>query len=130
MSSQKIKQIVENLYEETKDNRIDWIKTETEGTFQVSFVDYSLRIWSRPKPSKFAEDDYFLGIYDQSGALMVETRSLEFSKETMKDLYELARRKAMGVEEALDRILDSIGGQGKSSVEIGSKEYYKSLGFK
>ncbi len=109
----KSTQLLLKLLEKTKRGDIQWNETEIEGTFQAAFPAYSVRISSEAEPGK-ALSDYFLKIYNQEGKQIEEISQytvaddLNSSYEAgqkLQELYEMARRIAMHVEEALDNLL-------------------------
>jgi len=103
----KTGRIVLKLSEMTHAGKVEWEETENEGIYMVAFRDYAVRIWR-------AGADYFIGIYNAEGVKIEEVSDVALSDDVsdaytkMGDLYEAARRRAMGVEDALDGILDSL----------------------
>lgn len=107
MSYQKIVLLIQKLIEKTSAAEIRWEDTEEENVYQVVLPEYSVRIWPRG-------EDFMLGIFNAQGALIEEVSDVYLTDELseayskMKDLYDSARRIAMGVEQALDSILSSL----------------------
>ena len=119
----KGKEIFLKLHEKTKRGEMNWEETETETEFQTVFPTYSIRI-GREEGGQYAIPPCYLRIFNQDGKLIEEIAEgdllgeWENAQPTMRELYELARRVAMRVEEALDNILSELGGK----VEHGPKK--------
>lgn len=115
--------IVLGLVKSTASKAIEWKESPREGAFQVSFKDYSVRLSVRPnrgtvQPDYVAEiissDGDIIDVFtdvDLAGANDVKD-DLEFQNvqwfATMRDLYSAARRQALGVDKALDAILNDL----------------------
>jgi hypothetical protein len=102
----------------SNEGKVRWEKTVDSGEYQAAFPHYSVRTFSRFNTEADVED-YFLQIFNDEGELVEEISDGEFSLmlgptavpsgfKVMKDLYEVARRTAMGVEAALDTILAEL----------------------
>jgi hypothetical protein len=112
MSYQKIADLIFKLHEKTVLGKVKWETTTTEGVYQAVFAGYSIRI------SKYPED-IVLQIYNEDGELIEEVNDSEVNKVSpytawtlMLNLYETARRVAMGTEEALDSIMSILDDDG------------------
>jgi len=115
-----------SLHEKTKRGEIKWEETENAKEFQVAFPTYSIRIGSQE--GQYGLPVYYLKIFNQEGKLIEEIGQDELGAGVypigpgpgarMQELYELARRIAMRVEEALDSILSELEGK----VERGPKK--------
>ncbi|RBC03299.1 hypothetical protein C3E97_004510 [Pseudomonas sp. MWU12-2115] len=109
MSYPKIAKLVETLAVQTESGSLQWAQTEKSDMFQASFPRYSIRLY--PKTASTFEVDYVLQILNDLGDIVEEVSDpdlrsvLENPFNKMRDLYEGARRSAMGVESALDDIL-------------------------
>jgi len=110
MSYPKLAQLVQKLATSTEYGAIDWARTEKPNYFQASLAEYSVRI-ALTNP---ARGDYLLQILDPFGDTVEEVTDdqlvqlLPNATAIMKDLYDVARRKVMGVEDALDAILKQL----------------------
>lgn len=76
----------------------------------------ALSDWSRPSWHVDQGEDYGISIVNKEGLVIEELDDVSLSAsgfrkplERMQDLYRRARRRAMGVERALDEILSSLG---------------------
>jgi hypothetical protein len=116
MSLDKQKNLVSLLLKKTYAGKLDWKPSVDDGSFQVSFAKYSVRISIK---LKLEEDDFAIEIIDASGTVIDAFTDFELitskapDDETnwyrvMKELYEIARRTALGSEQALSSILDEL----------------------
>ncbi len=99
--------LLNRLHRLTSMGKIEWELTETDETFQTSFLNYSVRIF--PQGS-----DYRLSVLNSEG-IVVETVNdpglFEVSDTAyadLKGLHELARSYALGGEQALDEIINAL----------------------
>lgn len=113
MSDEKIIEIIKRIYNKTNEGLIEWEPTERSIDYQVSFSNYSIRMSIATRSD--GDYDYIIKIINDYGDIIEEVNdedianSLPDSYEIMKSIYELARRKAMGVDNALDSILKDLG---------------------
>lgn len=113
MSYPKIVKLIETLLSQTEAGTLQWAQTEKSEIFQASFPRYSIRIYPQNDRSNL-QPDYFLQILNEVGEIVEvvsdpdlrDVMDMPFTK--MQNLYEGARRNAMGVESALDEILDFL----------------------
>lgn len=115
MSYPKIAKLVEVLLTQTAKGSLgslQWAPTENSDMFQASFPRYSIRLY--PQSINSFDVDYVLQILNELGEIVEEVTDrdlkdvLESPYEKLRDLHESARRSAMGVESALDEILDFL----------------------
>lgn len=117
MSYQKIADIITKVYERTNANLVEWEATEQQNKFQVSFANYSLRISVKENSLDPDDNDYIIYVINSYGEIVEEVSDEDLRQllpdafMKMKSIYELARRKAMGVDYALDSILDELNGE-------------------
>jgi len=113
MSYPKIARLVETLLLQTEAGTLQWAQTERSEIFQASFPRYSIRVYPDNNRSAL-QPDYFLQILNEVGEIVEEVSDpdlrdvMELAFTKMQNLYEGARRSAMGVESALDEILDFL----------------------
>lgn len=114
MSYNKIAVLIKKIHEKSTNGSIEWEGTEEEGTYQVSFSNYSVRISTRFNPAYPDQSDQIIQIINSSGELVEEVSDIDLKDlipkayEVMKNIHELARRQVMGVEHALDSILGEL----------------------
>jgi hypothetical protein len=92
-----------------------------EDVYQASFPGYSIRILERlTKESNAQSDavDCIVQIFNENGTLMEEIDDIQLREGweyetppfiTMDAIYVTARRTALGVEQALDNLLNELG---------------------
>ncbi len=117
MSIQKTGSIVRRLEKLTEQGKLEWEPTEKEDVFQVSFPSFSVRL--SKKPSQTEEGvDYIVSIYNSDGTLLESESDVNLrevlnepgeSYKTMKRLYDSARGYALGIEQALDNVIATLG---------------------
>ena len=65
MSYEKVGKLIDSLYTSSKHGNITWEESEVDGTYQVSFPKYSVRIFyktSSPNYGGEGTEDYFIQI--------------------------------------------------------------------
>jgi len=111
MASDKMVELVKKLVQRTVEGKVPWEQTESDGVFQAAFPGYAVRIFSRLEENRF---DYVLCLFNEEGVKIEEVTDVDLRDKIpaafliMKEMHDAARRKAMGVEEALDRILAEL----------------------
>ena len=120
MSYPKLGKVVETIKRKTDSGTLRWSQTETSGIFQVAFPSYAVRISKKENnTSSFStivlgRDFHIFSVYNDEGDIVESATTYELMKindeapAKMAELYETARRQAMGVEDALDSILDDL----------------------
>ena len=103
------------LDEKTRDSLVFWEETTEEGTYTADFGAYSLRVYKRLNPvDDKAQEDVCIGICDRSGKLLDEFTDLEIEAslgdayERMTRIYQMARRRALGVDHAVENIIAQL----------------------
>ncbi len=116
MSYPQMVYLVQKLYRRTDDGSVEWEATEIEGVFQAPFPEYTVRLsMQSPDGHVPGSEDYVLSIFDARGLEIEEVSDVDLAEdladsyEVMRHLYRAARRKAMGVDQALDSLLSSLG---------------------
>lgn len=113
MFVEKHRTLVRNLIERTNSGKIRWEESTQEGVFQVSFPEYTLVI--EIVETMNSGNDISIGVYNGVGSLVDSLTDTSISDgggqwySRMKDLYDTARRQALGADKALDEILKSLG---------------------
>lgn len=114
--------LVQNLYSRTREGEIDWHDTGLDRTFEATLGDYSLLLTQVPDRDYPDQPDYQLRVLSNVSQKEVERISntslrpvMDRSTEEglnpynlLDRTYELARRKALGVDRALESILESL----------------------
>lgn len=116
MSYPMMIKLVEKLHLRTIDGDLKWEETEDDGIYQVAFPNFSVRVSGLQ--SRGETLDYWVTIYNADGKLIDGVSDVDLKDELlkidltsyafMKELYDYARRVAMGVNDALSEILASL----------------------
>ena len=120
MAYRKLAKLALGLYRETVDGRVDWEETTSSGVYQASFSNYAVTI-SLQESQDDEENNVRISIYN-SEASMIESFSdsaldcdwffemdvTETPFKIMYELYEIARRTALGSEQAVNEILKEL----------------------
>ncbi|QQS36834.1 MAG: hypothetical protein IPM56_02420 [Ignavibacteriales bacterium] len=115
MEKNKLITLVEKLSSRSIKGELDWEQTDKEGIFQLTLAKYTIRISAHTSEEDPTSLDIFLTIYNEEGTLIERTvdydlkNDIQNSYQVFKEIYNNARRKAMGVDKALDDILTSLG---------------------
>lgn len=113
MTYSKFYQFIDRLHEMTLRNKVQWEDTSLEDTYQANFPKYSVRIKRKAQPRD--EDDFKISIFNEDGEAVEEFWDAELSRSAqsnyftiLRDIFETARRQALGTEEALDELLSAL----------------------
>jgi hypothetical protein len=110
MANEKIIAVLKQLVKKTEAKQIIWGPTEKADVFQAAFAKATIRL-SRRQPAKIQID-----IFNEEGMLVESTTDEAIAGDWpsswtfMKEMYDQARRQAMGVDVALDSLLEELGG--------------------
>jgi hypothetical protein len=116
MAYEKIIVLLKTIQQRTDQGRIVWAETSKSGIYQASFPKNQVWIGMRQGDEQQGVV-YVFGIHNENGTLIEEithedvTPEMGGGKEAfkfMKDLFEAARRRAMGVDQAIDDILSDL----------------------
>ncbi len=110
--------LLESLLARTNDGKVDWQKTADDDTFQAVLGGHIIAIARRSPTPDFS---FVLTIFNSNGdeiesisTVRVDLGLAEFDdaekrmKNMLAELFELARRRAHGAEEAIDAILQEL----------------------
>ena len=118
MSSKKYLQLVQLLIKKTDEETATWEPTSKEGVFSLSLPDYSVRISQVRNEDEPNATDVLFQIVDAQGRLIDAFRDLDAAAElsdkrqafeAMERMYKQARRVALGVDKALDTLIEQLG---------------------
>ena len=120
---QKLWKLIKRLHEKTKDASLTWEPLPSKNTFLAVFPSYAVSI--AEVPGEEDAPDYAITLLNEAGkplervtdVQLRETVSEEGQPETsafriMEELYNMARRSALGVDQALDKLLSSLDEDG------------------
>lgn len=113
MDKLKAEQFVRRICAKTMDGALRWQRMSTMGLFQTIFSSYILQFGFFQTHDG---DFYQMQLFDGDGDLLDSyrdddfgrTASLDSMQEVMKEAYDVARRSALGVEKAIDDILEEL----------------------
>ena len=111
MTMEKHLALVSELHEGTQEGILEWSSTLRPDAFEVPFANYTVRISAD-------EQDYRISVVDAIGRIIESFTHAEIATgpeaerqkyyKMLEEIYEMARRKAYGVDEALNDILEEI----------------------
>lgn len=112
----KVRSFIEKLAARTEQGKVSWERTADDGVYQASFPNYTVHVLTRHNPERRDETDYVLQIKDEDGAVIEDVSDETLSIRTgdpiskiMGAMFRQARRKALGVDKAVDAILSALG---------------------
>lgn len=112
MSDQRLLKLVSLLAQRTQANELLWEESEIPNAFSVSFTNGTARVEVRDSRAHRGDQEYVLKVLNSNGdeveRLSDESLDLDNSYAVMKGIYEGARRKAMGVDVAIDSMIDDL----------------------
>jgi len=114
MMSDKTYQIIEKVKEMTEAGKIEWEPTEKDDAFQASFADFTIRILLIPTRHAAEGNDVVFEIYNSNGNLVESADDVDMgayysdSYADMNEFYDTARGYALGVEQTLDSIIETL----------------------
>lgn len=117
MAASKPIRLLLQLLQKSHEGKVKWEKTVEDGEFQAAFPGFSVRLSTRPSHDTPDDIDYLLSIFNEQGELIEvmsdsdllhQGQSSPPAYKLMAELYGIARRTAMGVEQALDAILEQL----------------------
>jgi hypothetical protein len=115
MDTKKIEGLIVMLREKTVSNKVNWQKTTRVGSYLATFPGYSITISTRQRQQE-NDVDYIISIFDADGVLVESTDDVVLKQQNDKfnayvvlgEIYDVARRKALGVDKAIDKILSEL----------------------
>ena len=105
--NEKLVALLRRVYEKTQNGELRWEQTANPNAFTVSFARFSLSLERIPETEDVAEL-ILLRISNDQGRTVEElygNQARRIGFEDMHDLFDRARRIAMGFDEALDELL-------------------------
>ena len=119
MNDEKIVALVKKIDEKSIAGRVDWEKTVSDEEFQASLPSFVIRV--RREYHNSPEPDYVISLVDRNGTELESfddsyvSRILKgiYSNENgyiyMERIFKSAKRRALGVDRAIDSIIDELG---------------------
>ena len=117
MSKEKYTRIVRGLFDRTMSGQLNWVLSFEDGVYQADFPNHSLQIM-RWINDDMVGDDIIIKIKNKEGMLIESFSDVNIDSADipgndssftyMNKIYETARRQALGVDKALDEIIDDL----------------------
>jgi hypothetical protein len=116
MISSKSWKLVVSLLRGTEGGRLEWGKTEIEGTYQLTLPEHAIQIAEAASPSSASTRCIQVSMFDKEGQLIDQFSDEDFETRDdqmlawrdMSTLHRLARGYALGLEQAYDTVLKEI----------------------
>lgn len=114
MVSKKIVVLVRRLFQMTQEEKLLWQETGREGVYQIGIDDYIVQVAEQRSDEPAAKPAYELRICNAKGVVLEQINDNDIKERVhhaegfMCDLYQRARRIALGVETALDKIIKRL----------------------
>lgn len=118
MSYVKIADLVKTLARKTSEDKVFWVQTERPNVFQTSFPSYSVRIFDKLVMTNEDENqqrlDMIVQIINENGDVVEEVSDEDLKGifpgpfTVMRNMFDIARRQAMGVEKAIEEIMQAL----------------------
>lgn len=113
MAYEKALKIIERLHRKTQEGELEWEEGPNNETYQVSFPDYSITIESISDLS--TAEEYEIVIRNSDGRVLERFSDLDVPKiqdtsgtKIFEEIFNQARRYALGTDKALDDILGAL----------------------
>ena len=117
MSKDKYTRIVKGLFDRTMSGQLNWVLSFEPDVYQADFPNHSLQITRCPNDDLMG-DDIVIKIKNKEGMLIESFSDVSIDTSDvpgpysafsyMNKIYETARRQALGVDKALDEIIDDL----------------------
>lgn len=112
MADRKLLKLILALSDKTERKLISWVETNEPGKFSASFSNYSVLLYR----SDSENNDVVFVIQNKDGHIVEEVTDTSFSTNDLSDgpyiffsnFYSSVRRNAMGIDTALDSILEEL----------------------
>lgn len=114
--NKQVSDLIQKLSVKTRLGLVDWRETASSDAFQVSFSDYSLMIRNLGNDGTVGQPDFSISIINSFGNKIEEEYDSDLDEgnnsishySLMKEIFESARRKALGADKALFFLLKEI----------------------
>jgi hypothetical protein len=114
MAAGKYEALLSRLVSKTNHNELDWRESPSADTFQTSFANYSVTI--SETEGRRGQIDYVVSLINSEGVVVDNISDTDLDSgsgdtyffQMLRGLYQAARRRALGVDNALDEILKEL----------------------
>lgn len=96
--------LIDRLAEKTANDAVSWVAGEQDNCYQANFAAFSVEL-------ELKHEYYWIHLYDETGRVIESISSSRLDAEhqgRLRDLYGVARRKALNVDKAFDDILAAL----------------------
>jgi hypothetical protein len=111
MDNDKVIEVVRLLYEKTTNGELVWERTGDDTQFEAAFANFGITLLKGP----LGEPELWL--HNEKGEVFETFTALDAANvdlyEQLKEMYEKARRQALGVDKSLDELLKELKKRGK-----------------
>jgi hypothetical protein len=115
-TDEKLLELAERLLKKTQNGSLIWERTAAFNVFQSAFPNSTIKIAEYQSTEPEEGPEYGLSIYNEHGNQIENTTDHTLSKMShgrsfavFSALYREARRRALGVDEAVDDLLGQLG---------------------
>ena len=107
----KLDEFIQQINYHTKNEAIKWHQTQQSDIFQAFFPNHSVQI-TYEKLIYPTKTKYYLSIYNEEGELIEDISeddtSIDNTNLLLAEVYQTARRQAMGLDQAINDILSDL----------------------
>jgi hypothetical protein len=104
----RLAKLVQRLHEKSRRGEIAWRKNAS-GNFEASFPSYTIEVYSLP----YGQGLWGVRIFNEDGEFVEGVNDYDLSQhvpgqpweDVLREIYNIARRKALRVDEALDELI-------------------------
>jgi hypothetical protein len=114
MEASKFTKFIKILSEKIEKKELEWVQ-ESNYEFRTLVGKNMIAVGVRPADSEYDTEDYYVSIYDHLGINFLDSvtdvdlkRELDGSFTLMKNLYRMARHKALDLDGILDNLIDEL----------------------
>jgi hypothetical protein len=110
MNVEKYETLLQRLVDKTNHSALDWKESPFQDAYQVSFANYTIMIRAMKNPET-ESPDYVMWVFNSEGTVVDTFSHVDLGSgyyTHLQDLYQKARRQALGSDKALDEILNEL----------------------
>lgn len=118
MTDATLRALISRLSDLTHRGKVSWEETPKKDTFQLPFRNFTVQLSVVPSKTDRDEMDYRIRIMNQEGSVVEQATDVELEQNSdkpkhyylrlMANLYEGARRNAMGADQAVRELLSEL----------------------
>lgn len=116
MVTESQRRLVDKLIERTQKGGLEWEETANPEVFQLSFPNYAIQVFPKQNRHDPEQTDVIVRIKNEEGTTVDQISDVELEQQysggeyfqQLMQLYETARRTALGSEEAVTELLKAL----------------------